>query len=264
MKNRTLSIKKSSLWKYSAFIILAAIIVGGFVVFSGDDEASPTQPAQPAQTSVPTEPEKVPASQGDDAVLGNTNAPVTIIEYLDYQCPFCGRHYSQTFPQIKSRYVDSGKVKYIVKDFPLANHPLGMPSAIATECVREQGGDEAFWKMHDKIFENQQALSEANLKTWAQELGYNINSCLSSNKFRGEATEDIQEGQNSGISGTPGFLVLMEKDSVDVQELISMQQPDQRGGWGVRYVETEKGLVGVRINGAYPFDVFQKAIEAGF
>jgi protein-disulfide isomerase len=163
----------------------------------------PTQP--PTQQPPPGEPIEI--DEGDDAVLGDINAPVTMIEYSDYQCPFCQRFWSDTLPLIKENYIETGKVKFIYKDFPLSMHPQAQISAEASECVRTQGGDEAFWDYHDQIFANQATLSEENLIKWAKDMNYNIEECLSSGQFTDEVLADLNEGSAAGISGTPGFFI---------------------------------------------------------
>ena len=157
--------------------------------------------------TAPATGEPVDVSVDDDAVLGNANAPVTIVEFSDYQCPFCAKFWSDTLPQLKSEYIDTGKVKLVYRDFPLSIHPMAQKAAESTECVREKGGDIAYWKMHDKIFENQATLSEANLKVWAKGLGYDITTCLDSGKFADEVTADMNEGATYGVSGTPAFFI---------------------------------------------------------
>ena len=100
---------------------------------------------------------------------------------------------------------------------------------------------------------------------WTKESGYDINSCLNLNKFALEINGDLREGSSAGITGTPGFFVLMEKDNADIEKLIAMQiESSQRPGtYVIRYVESEEGLVGLRIVGAHPFTTFQNAIEIG-
>ena len=223
--NGTITIKKDSLWKYSTFILLAIVILGGFSLFSGSGSPGPTGNVV-ANPGAPT-PTVVDVSEDDDAVLGDANAPVTIIEFSDYECPFCGRFWSQTYPLIKSQYVDTGKVKLIFRDFPLSFHPSAQKAAEAAECVGKNG-DDAYYQMHDKIFENQASgLSVAKLKQWAQELGYNIDSCLDSGEMTSEVQADFRDGQASGVRGTPGFFVN-----------------------------------GKSISGAQPFDVFKQVIDA--
>lgn len=170
----------------------------------------------------------VSASVDDDAVLGNANAPVTIIEFSDYQCPYCARFWAETLPQIKENYIDTGKVKLVYRDFPLTSiHPMAQPAAEAAECVRKAAGnDDAYFEYHDKLFENQASLSEANLKSWANQMGYNIGSCLDSGEFSDEVLADMADGSAAGVTGTPGFVIN-----------------------------------GIPVSGAQPYSVFEQIIE---
>src|SRR3990167_5491591 len=146
----TVTIKKSDLWKYSTFLLLAVVVIGFFVMNNND--ATTTGNVQ-AGTQEPT---TAKATVDDDAVLGNENAPVTIIEFSDYQCPFCRKFWTETLPSIQKEYIDTGKVKFVYRDLPLTSiHPSAQPAAEAANCVREKGGDEAYFKMHDKIFQEQ-------------------------------------------------------------------------------------------------------------
>jgi len=212
----TITIKKDQLWKYSSFLLLAVIVVGGFIAFTGNG-GSPTGAAvgAPNPTQVPSQPSQQPsvvsASVDDDPFIGNENAPVAIIEFSDYQCPFCQRFWSQTLPLLKSEYIDTGKVKFVYRDFPLDSiHPFATPAAEAAECVRDAAGgsNEVYFEYHDKIFTNQQSLNNDNLKVWAQELGYNIDDCLSSGKFTSEVRKDLADGQSAGGRGTPFFVII--------------------------------------------------------
>ena len=151
---------------------------------------------------------KVDVSEDDDAVEGSPDAPVTMIEFSDYECPFCGRYFSETYPQIKKDYIDTGKVRLVFRDFPLSFHPTAMPAAQAAECVREvAGNDEAYFKYHDKLFSNQESLTNENLKKWAKEMGYDIGACLDSGKYEDEINADLADGQAAGVSGTPAFFI---------------------------------------------------------
>lgn len=226
-----ITIKKDSLWKYSTFILAAVLVIGAFVYFTGDKVSPPTgavinnpQPTLPGQTA------KVEVNIDGAPYKGEDDAPVVIVEYTDYQCPFCGRHYDQTYNQIMDQYVKTGKVKYVTKDFPLSFHPFAQKSAEATHCVREQLKDDGYYMMHDKIFANQETLSLENLKKWAREVGADgakFDSCLDSGKTAMIVQKGMQEGQQDGIQGTPGFFVN-----------------------------------GKLISGAVPFANFQQAIEA--
>jgi protein-disulfide isomerase len=231
----TITIKKDALWKYSTFILAAILIVGAFAFFIGDGGSGTGQavnaPSAP-NPSAPSAPVVVAdVDVGDAPFKGNENAPVTLIEFTDYQCPFCSRHFTQTYPQIISQYVDTGKVKYVSMDFPLNNiHPEAQKAAEAAHCVRDQQGDDGYFAMHDKIFANQGTMSIDNYKKWAAELKVNqqeFDSCLDSGKNAGIVAAGLQEGQANGIRGTPGFLIN-----------------------------------GKPLSGAQPFSAFQQAIDA--
>lgn len=148
---------------------------------------------------------------GDAPVKGEANAPVTIVEFTDYECPFCGRHYSQTYTLIESEYIDTGKVKYVLMDFPLSFHPQAQKAAESAHCVRAQKGDEGYFAMHDKLFANQASLSLENYKKWAREItgvnGAKFDTCLDSGEFADEVQAGLTYGSSLGISGTPGFFI---------------------------------------------------------
>ncbi len=95
----------------------------------------------------------ISVSEDDDPMLGDPGAPVTIIEFSDFQCPFCQKFHSETFPQIKKTYIDTGKVRFVYRDFPLSFHPGAQPAAEAAECAHAQG---KFWEMHEALFSEQQ------------------------------------------------------------------------------------------------------------
>jgi protein-disulfide isomerase len=231
---KTITIRKDDLWKYLSFFLFAVVLIAGVFLFTGNSDDGSINGNPVAQGQGQDE-GKASASVDDDAVLGDPDAPVTIIEFSDYQCAYCGRHYTQTLPLIKSEYIDTGKVKLVFRDFPLASlHPMAIPSAEAAECVRDiAGNDEAYFEYHDIIFENQNLLSTDNLKSWAKDLGYNIDSCLDSGKFRNEVQKDSVDAQSAGFGGTPGFLIMKS---------------------GAKE--------GTPLKGAYPFSAFQQIIEA--
>jgi len=143
----------------------------------------------------------------DDAVKGDPDAPVTIIEWSDFECPFCARFYDDTLGLIDEQYIKTGKVKLIYRDFPLSFHPNAQKAAEAAECAGEQG---KYWEMHDKLFESGVAGGVSVFKTYAQQLGLDtgkFNSCLDSGAMAAEVQKDMADGAAAGIQGTPGFLV---------------------------------------------------------
>ncbi|MBI4181769.1 MAG: DsbA family protein [Candidatus Aenigmarchaeota archaeon] len=186
-------------------------------------------PAAPPSAAATT---KISTLLDDDPVIGSPDAPVTIVEFTDYQCPFCARHFTNTYGLLKSAYIDTGKVRYVVRDFPLSFHPEAQKGSEATECAREQG---KFEEMHDRIFQNQGSMNVAQYKLWAGEFGLNqpqFDTCLDSGKFAQEVADDVNDGAAVGVGGTPSFVI------------------GKSGGDGQLVV------------GAQPFAVFEGAIEA--
>lgn len=194
--------------------VLLAGLIGGYLVGNSESTATPQQPND-APTAVAPEIVAQPPTVDDDAVLGEANAPVTLIEFSDYQCPFCRRFFELTLPEIKKNYIDTGKAKLVFRDFPLPFHASAIPAAQAAECANEQN---QFWAMHDKLFEKQGEqgggtiqFGADDLKTWAQELdGLNYadwETCFDSEKYTTEIEKDRADGVAAGVSGTPTVFV---------------------------------------------------------
>lgn len=176
---------------------------------SGALAAVPSAPNQPQQPTTGT------ASVDDDPVLGDKNAPVTLIEFSDYECPFCKRYFTDTFSQIKTKYIDTGKVKLVFRDLPLSFHdPMATKEAVAANCARKQGGDSTYFKYHDEIFKrttsNGNGLNDEKLKTIATDLGLNLgqfDSCLTDKAMEDEVKKDLVDAGKAGASGTPTFVI---------------------------------------------------------
>ncbi len=147
-----------------------------------------------------------------DPFLGDPDAPITIIEFTDFQCPFCVRHFENTFPLIKANYIDQGLVKYVYKEFPLSFHPEADEASEAARCANDQG---EYFSMHDKLFETQPEWGSnpefINLFIgYAEELGLDKDvfaDCLNSGKYTELVQNQLREGQQLGISGTPTFFI---------------------------------------------------------
>ena len=168
---------------------------------------------------------------------GDAKATVALIEFSDYQCPFCGRYTKDTLPQIESEYVETGKVKYVFRDLPLDFHKNAFKAAEATHCAGEQG---KFWEMHTLLFQNQAALGPEQLPAHAKTLGLGeekFQECLASGRFAADIRKDIADAGAVGISGTPSFL-------------LGVVQPDGR-------VRVTKKLVGAR-----PYAEFKAAFDS--
>ncbi len=150
---------------------------------------------------------RIEVSVDDDPFRGMKNAPVTIIEFSDFQCPYCARFFEQTLPLIEKNYIDTGKARIVYRDFPLGFHENAEKAAEAAECADEQG---KFWEYHDKLFENQGAIGVSNLKQYAESIGLNIekfSSCLDSGEMASEVKEDAKDGTKYGVTGTPSFFI---------------------------------------------------------
>jgi|TARA_Y100000310_G_scaffold153594_1_gene152997 protein-disulfide isomerase len=183
--------------------------------------------AAPSPSAAPTPAAKVDVSVDDDPVKGDPDAPITIIEFSDFECPFCGRFYSQTMGQLEEKYIKTGKAKIVFRDFPLSFHPKAQKASEASECADDQG---KFWEMHDMIFENQNSISVSDLKGYAGQLGLDqskFDSCLDSGEHEAEVQADFRDGSAAGVSGTPSFFVN-----------------------------------GIKLVGAQPFQAFEQIIEA--
>jgi protein-disulfide isomerase len=186
-------------------IFLAGYIAGNFLPLSTVSNSSGLS-ATPSRVQIPLD---------DDLSYGDKDAPVVLIEFVDYQCPFCRRFYAETLRALEDEYINTGKVLFVVKDFPIDSiHASAQKASEAVECANDQG----LWReLHDKIFEEQNKLGSLtiqftieDLKNWAYELGIdreNFDSCLDSGKYAEEVQKDFEDGENVGITGTPYFFI---------------------------------------------------------
>ncbi len=170
---------------------------------------------------------------------GEAKATVTLIEFSDYQCPFCSRHYRDVMPSLISEYVDTGKMKYVMRESPIASiHPNATNASLAALCANNQG---KYWEMHNQIFDNQADLSVDQLKKMAVDIGLkpsDFNECLDSKKYEPWVNADLKSSSDLGVRGTPGFVL----------GLTDPNNPD-------------KAMVTVYIKGAQPLENFKSAID---
>jgi protein-disulfide isomerase len=161
-----------------------------------------------APAAVPAAPAVVKVTLGNQPSLGRADAPVTIVEFSDYQCPFCQRFVNATFPEIKRDYIDTGKVRYVFRDFPLDPiHPQARKAAEAAHCAGEQG---KYWEMHDLLFRNQRALLVDHLKGYGRSLGLDadrFDACLDQGRFAARVEDEAATGSSLGVTGTPAFFI---------------------------------------------------------
>lgn len=251
--NHNISVRKSA---FNGLIIALIAVVGIAAFFAGSyaslnsnqldqedlDEAIAKVELKMLQKQLPSKQPtlSVKISIDDDPIIGNADAPITIIEFSDFQCPFCARFHTQTLPLILEEYIKEGKVKLVFRDFPIQSiHPNALPASIAAECANEQS---KFKEMHDVLFENQNEWNKQDtvdaltlFSQYAAEMKLDqeiFDACLTSGKYIEEIRNDLDDGRNYGVSGTPGFFV---------------------GNDHIGYVE---------LKGAQPFESFKKIIDA--
>lgn len=139
--------------------------------------------------------------------LGDEDATVAVLEFTDFQCPYCKRHHDQSFVELKTNYVDTGKVQYLSMDFPLSFHPQAHSAAVAARCAGKQ---EKYWEMHDVLFDNNRNLGDAFYKQAAAQLGLNageFESCLQDAAVAKGVDQDMIAGSRYGVQGTPAFFL---------------------------------------------------------
>lgn len=166
--------------------------------------------------------------------LGRGDAPLTIVEFTDYQCPYCRRFEAETFPRLKHEWIDTGKVRFIVRDLPLPIHAAAPFGAEVAHCAGAQG---KFWPMHEALLRKDQQLNQAQVLPLAAMLGLNTTqlwACVSGNRYEEAITRNMEQASEAGIQGTPGFII-------------------GRSAGGE--------LTGLRLQGAQPYGVFDDVLR---
>jgi protein-disulfide isomerase len=184
---------------------------------------------QPEEPTLP--PAKVDVAQGHLPPLGNTDAKVTIVEFSDFQCPFCKQFEDNTYPKLYDEYIKTNKIKFVFRHYPLIGiHPNAQKAAEASECANEQG---KFWDYHDMLFKNQSTWSPLPLADainsftdYAAQLGLNtttFRSCLDTDQLAQKVKEDSDDGDKAYVNGTPSFFI-NGKRLVGAQPFTQIQQ----------------------------------------
>ncbi|MFB6345846.1 MAG: thioredoxin domain-containing protein [bacterium] len=214
-------------WFYVSMVLAGILLfIGGMVLQASflilkpgrTPEATSKKPAgrenptagsdRALKTKIPGWIEDVPTHPRDKG-LGNPDAPVTLTEYIDFQCPYCRRHYAQTFPRILKQYIRTGKIYYRIRHFPIAQmHSSAIPAAVASECAADQG---KFWAFHHLAFANAKQLSKEvllKLGKLAKIPDYgSFTECLNDSKTGEKVRQELKRGRNMGVRGTPATFV---------------------------------------------------------
>lgn len=223
---------------FAIFFIIGLFFLGGFMSGSiwtqnqmlkngtsvGTGKGTGTDTAAAADPSAPAAPTLAQLTSvkvtGDDYIRGNEKAKITLVEFSDFECPFCAR-FHPTLQQVMQEYGDN--VRLVYRHYPLPFHPNAQKAAEASECVAEQKSDAGFWAFNDAIFaENDKlggSISPAAIQTAAQATGVDMtsfNTCLDSGKYAQKIKDQMAEGTAAGITGTPGTIVLTEDGKAEL------------------------------------------------
>jgi protein-disulfide isomerase len=206
-----------------------------------------------------------------DYILGNPNAPIIMLEYSDPSCPFC-KSFDATMEKVVAKYVESGKVAWTYRHYPLDFHPNAVKESEAIECAGEQGGNQGYWKYLRKLYEVTPAvtqltpngLDQKELPNIAKEVGLDVETfktCLSSGKFNTKVKADLQDGINAGIRGTPHTIfVMIDPIDTDVEKAVSNLISQLGITKDMLYISKDKTKIGM--SGALPFEAVEYLIEA--
>jgi protein-disulfide isomerase len=195
--------------------LLAGVFLGFLIWGSGMVVPKPTEVASSnsvAGTALPTEVADIVARRyeipinEDDPILGPQDAPITIIEFADFQCPFCQRHFLETYPLLIENYGD--QIRFVYKDFPLTSiHPEAMPSSLAAKCAQEQ---DKFWEYHDLLYSGRLELSGETYLAYAEELELDttaFQACYDDARYTEAVQADYNFGSQLGVGSTPTFFI---------------------------------------------------------
>lgn len=229
-KSATITIKKDTLWKVGTFVFAALFLIvlfGGR--FGGGNDSGTVDVRDVGPTGQATDTINAQSLiEDNDPVLGDPNADVSIVEFSDFQCPFCARAHSGALADFRnSDYFKDGQVNLVYKHFPLNSiHPYAQKAGEASECANRQG---KFWEYHDTLFANPTALDTTSLKSYAVQLGLDtskFNSCLDGGEASSEVNKELAQATAAGGRGTPYFIIVNNKngDAVPVSGAVPFSQ----------------------------------------
>jgi protein-disulfide isomerase len=204
----TITLEKVTIWKFAFFIVLALFLYNtfsdGFSFGSGSGNGGGGSP-----TPTPTGAVIKISLDDDSPVLGDSDAKISVIEFSDFQCPYCARAATGTVAELKeSDLFKDGEINFVFRHLPLNSiHPYAQKAAEASECANRQG---KFWEYHDALFLNQNALDTSSLKSYASQIGLDVeefNSCLDSGDATEKVSRDLNAAADAGGRGTPYFVI---------------------------------------------------------
>jgi protein-disulfide isomerase len=252
-----------------AAIVLAGILIAGAILWSANQKAAKTKQVPAEGNAKPVAQKEgvrpVPPLKEGDHIRGNPDAPIVLIEYSDYECPFCKRFHS-TLQAMMETYGKQGKVAWAYRHFPLTSiHPKALQAAKAAECAAQVAGNDGFWRFTDAYFKNTPANNHVELSLlpeWAQEAGIEraaFEACLTSNadRFLDRIEQQTQGALAAGARGTP-FTVIVTKKPLGDQSLALLNAINQQVGQNVfdRLSENQ-----VSLSGAVPREMLEPVLN---
>lgn len=216
----------SNYWKFATFL-LGGLVVGYLIAKASpgalmgdltklDENVKPVQVQVDSGAGEIAPSVVVEVTADDDAMLGDADAPIEIIEFSDYQCSYCQRFHAYSYPDLLKNYIETGKVKFVYRDYPLTFHANSLNAAIAAECAGDQDN---YWEMHGKLFDNLAAWSGSTdagsiFSSYADELGLDVDSfesCYNGADVQEEIKGDMRDALNAGVRATPTFFINGQK-----------------------------------------------------
>jgi protein-disulfide isomerase len=143
----------------------------------------------------------------DGRIRGRADAPITLIEYSDFTCGYCGKFFRETWPRLLAKYIETGKVRFVYRDYPRSDQGTGVEAAVAARCAGSQG---RYWQMHDRLFSERGRLDSGSFKSYAKVIGLDETSfakCFDEREYLESIFRDRQEANRWGFHGTPGFIL---------------------------------------------------------
>jgi protein-disulfide isomerase len=201
---------KPAPFNWVAVLVPLALLLGlgaGYLIWGlNSGQAAATAPgAEQAQIQIPEEVTRYNIPVDDDPIYGPVDAPITIVEFSDYECPYCMRWQEEVWKQLKEEYPT--QVRLVYRDFPLPSHPNALPAAMAANCANEQ---DKYWEYHDLLFSGANGLNTDAYLQYAQELKLDLDAfqtCLDENRYEAEVLADLDWASQLGVSSTPTFFL---------------------------------------------------------
>jgi len=173
----------------------------------------------------------------DGRIRGQTDAPITLIEYSDFTCGYCAKFFQETWPRLQAKYIETGKVRFVYRDYPRSDEGVGIEAAVAARCAGAQG---RYWPMHDRLFSERGRLDSGSFKGYAKVIGLDqtaFDKCFDERRYLESIFQDRQEANRWGFHGTPGFVLMRTVGGPTEQE------------------------PAIAIPGAFPFNKFAEEID---